>query len=60
MFHFEAFMPVKIFVFVMVLVVFEVSWRTSMRVSVYVYMLWGGVNNNRCWMNEDWSRFYYD
>ena len=62
MFHFEAF------------VLFEVSWWTSMRVSmilfkeprrasvwmaVYKNMLWGRVNNNRCRMNNYWSRLYY-
>ena len=75
MFHFEAFMPVMIFVFVTVFfVVFEVSGWASMRVTmilfkeprrasmwmaVYMNMLWGRVNNNRSWMNKNWSRLYY-
>ena len=59
MFHFEGFMPLMIFVFVMVFVVFEMSRRASVWMAVYMNMLWGRVNNNRSWMNKNWSRFYY-
>ena len=64
MFHFEGFMPLMILVFVMVFfvmvfVVFEMSRRASVWMAVYMNMLWGRVNNNRSWMNKNWSRLYY-
>ncbi len=60
-FHFKAFMSVLVFVvfYRMSAIFFKESRRASVRMAMYMNMLWSRVDNNRCRMNNYWSGFYY-